>query len=188
MPKYDSNGRFIPPHERSDEEKDKLLFTKQQRQFLSGELPKPQKKKNHEESDLQTKITKWLVKDYPQVIFFSDFAAGMYIASPYLRNVRSDQACEGKYLDLTILKPVGIYHGLVIEIKVYNSDLFLVDGKTLKSGHVREQYDMINRLRQLGYAADFAVGEADIKQTIINYFNNEHTNKTIFYSRVKHHP
>lgn len=170
------------PHLRTDAEKDELLFGKKNNKILKGEF-KPKKKSTNEESKLQTTICMWLKKEYPGLIFFSDFAAGLYLPSEYMRGLRSKQACEGKYCDLTILRAVGGYNGLTLELKVLQSDLFLVDGKTLGSNHVREQYDMILRLRKEGYASDFAVGEADIKHKIKSYLSGEFENREIIYSR-----
>ncbi len=147
-------------------------------------LKKERAKPTYKESDLQTKITKWLRSNFDGIIFFSDFAAGMYISNNYMKNTRSAQACDGKYLDLTILRPSGKYHGLIIEIKCTDDDLFLVDGKTLKSDHVREQYDMILKLRKEGYAADFGVGEIDIKNQIVSYLNDTFINREIIYRRA----
>lgn len=138
----------------------------------------------HKEQDLQTKIAKWLKKEYSGLIFFSDFAAGLYL-KPYLANIRSLQACEGRFLDLTLLEPVNNYHGLLVEIKVSVDDLFLKDGMTLKSEHVQEQFSMVKKLRAKGYAADFGCGEDDIKQIIINYFSGVVNYKTIIERKIK---
>ena len=128
------------------------------------------KKSKHMESELQTKVCKELRKHYPNLVFFSDFAAGLKM-SDYMCVLRSLQACEGKYLDLTILEPSGIYHGLIIEIKCTKSDLFLVDGVSLGSDHVQEQFNMVKRLRTKGYYADFGVGYDDIMGMIEDYIN-----------------
>lgn len=127
-------------------------------------------KRQNRETPLQSNITKWLKVTYPGIKFFSDFAAGLRLP-PMIAMIRKIQACDGKYLDLTILKSVGQYHGLVIEIKVENDDLFLIDGITLKSDHVREQYKAILELREDGYYADFGIGETDIKNIISKYMS-----------------
>ena len=122
----------------------------------------------HPESDLQTKVCKQLKRQYPGMIFFSDFAAGIKL-EPFAANLRSIQACEGKYLDLTILEPSYTFSGLIIEIKCTSAELFLVDGSSLKSDHVQEQYNMIKRMRVKGYYADFGVGYDDIVGMIEDY-------------------
>lgn len=140
-------------------------------------------KRTNRETPLQSSITKWLKLQYPGIIFFSDFAAGLKL-TPSQANVRSIQACQDKYLDLTIMKPSGRYHGLVLELKVSNNDLFLKDNITLKSDHVREQYHTILKLRSEGYCADFAVGFDDCAACISTYINTGQMNyKHIIKSR-----
>lgn len=118
------------------------------------------KEKKFTESQLQTIICKWLRSK--NILFISDFAAGLHL-SPFLASLRQSQACEYKMPDLYILLPQGL---LMIEIKKDVSDLFLKDGKTLKSEHVQLQYENILRLRSLGYVADFGIGEYDIKTMV----------------------
>jgi len=144
---------------------------------IVSDLPKLQS-----ERDLQSQVCKWLKIQYPDMIFFSDFAAGIKLTIGQA-NIRSIQACRGKYLDLTILEPIGNFKGLIIEIKRDKSDLFLVDGITLKSDHVREQYDMILRLRAKGYAADFGVGFDDVAGMVQKYMKGFVEYKGINYRK-----
>jgi len=140
---------------------------------------------NKEEEKLQTKVCRELKKLYPGLIFFSDFAAGLFLPV-WIASIRSQQSMEGKFLDLTILEPRDNYHGLSLEIKVSTDDLFLKDGKTLKSEHVQEQYNTIKRLRAKGYCSDFACGYDDIMWAIRMYIINGNFNyKTIIERKVK---
>jgi hypothetical protein len=119
------------------------------------------------ETDLQTKICKWLKKD--DILFISDFAAGMKL-SPFLASVRSLQSCNDKMVDLIILKPSGQYNGLCIELKTRIDKVFMKDGVTLlKNEHTLAQYETIKKLRSLGYAACFGCGEDHIKQIVSDY-------------------
>lgn len=128
------------------------------------------------ETDLQSKICKWLKKEYPGILFISDFAAGMQL-SPFLSNIRSIQACDYKWPDLCIFVPSPNYHGLVIEIKTGVDKVFLKDGITLlKNDHVLSQYKTIKKLRSLGYAACFGCGEADIKKIVTDYMKKLYVN------------
>lgn len=119
------------------------------------------------ETDLQTKICKWLKTG--DILFISDFAAGMKL-SPFLASVRSLQSCKDKMVDLIILKPSGQYHGLCIELKTSIDKVFMKDGVTLlKNEHTLAQYETIKKLRSLGYAACFGCGEDHIKKIIGDY-------------------
>ena len=138
---------------------------------------------NKKETELQSKVCKWLRQK--GIIFISDFAAGLYFENPYIRNLRQSQACEGKYLDLTILLPVYPYHALILELKASQNDLFLKDGKKLKSDHVQEQYNMIKNLRELGYFADFTTGYDDTINIINDYMNDNFYYKSIIERKIK---
>jgi hypothetical protein len=129
---------------------------------LTEKENKDKRNKRNEESDLQTLICKWMADQH--MLFLSDFAAGLYL-TPFLAGIRSLQSCEYKVPDLYIFNQYGCQ---VIEIKTKESELFLSDGKTLKSEHVQLQYETILKLRSFGIYADFGIGEADIKNMILN--------------------
>lgn len=135
--------------------------------------------KKQTESQLQTIICKWLRSK--NILFISDFAAGLKL-SPFLASLRQSQACEYKMPDLYIFLPKGL---LMIEIKKDYSDLFLVDGKTLKSEHVQLQYENMLRLRELGYTADFGIGEDDIKTMVAQFECQSLVYKEIIQRPVK---
>lgn len=141
--------------------------------IVTEQKDKQARDRRNAETDLQNIICKWLSEKH--VMFLSDFAAGLHL-SPFLANIRSMQSCEYKMPDLYIFmspKP------LIIEIKVKESDLFLSDGKTLKSEHVQLQYESLLKLRKLGCHADFGVGEYDIKTMITQYESGSLQYKTI---------
>ena len=128
---------------------------------------------NHEERDLQTLICKWL--NEKNILFMSDFAAGLHL-SKQTNAIRLSQACDYKVPDIYIFcgrKP------LIIEIKVKSSDLFLVDGMTLKSEHVQLQYDSLLKIRANGCIADFGVGEYDIKTMVTQHLCDSYQYKQI---------
>lgn len=128
------------------------------------------------ETDLQTRICKWLKITYPGLLFISDFAAGMKL-NPFLASVRSLQSCDSKMVDLIILKPSGGYHGLCIELKTSIDKVFMRDGITLlKNEHILAQYSTIKQLRSLGYAACFGCGEDEIKHIITYYISGVYIN------------
>lgn len=157
-------------------------YKKDPMQMYRGAKPakiiKETTRSKHAETDLQTKICKWLRNTYPGILFISDFAAGLLL-SPFLAGIRSNQSCDDKMLDLIILRPSRIdkiynYHGLCLEIKTGPDKVFMSDGITLlKNEHTLAQYVTIKKLRSLGYAACFACGEDQIKYLITNYMNDK---------------
>lgn len=163
---------YVPIHLRTEAEKDSLLFGKAGAKLLNGELPKESKKRTNDEQNLQTKICQWLTNTYPDIIFFSDFAAGLHL-TPFLASVRKKQSCIGKYPDLTILKPLGRYNGLIIEIKKESASPYLKNGSLSSNEHIQGQAEMLRRLNNLGYYATFGVGEDKIKSIILNYLDGK---------------
>lgn len=125
---------------------------------------KAKKESRNAETKLQSKICGWMREQWPDLVFLSDFAAGLKL-SPFLANIRAGQSCNDKVPDLYIFGPVK---PLIIEIKVSDDNLFLKDGMTLCSEHVQRQYETIKKLRKTCYA-DFGVGENDIKAMIRGY-------------------
>lgn len=131
--------------------------------------------KQSSESMLQQKICAWILQNWPDTIFVSDFAAGIKL-SPYLAMVRKNQSCNYKYPDLTISLAKGGFFGLHIEIKTLKGTPYLVDGKTLKKDkHIEAQQKTIDKLKSEGYAACFGVGEDHIKRIIMRYMGFERT-------------
>lgn len=130
-------------------------------------------KRDNSETTLQTKICKWLCATYPGILFLSDFAAGIQL-TPYLAKLRSSQSCDDKMVDLFIF---GNDKPLFLELKTDSAEVFLKDGVTLCSEHLQRQYETIKKFRLLGYYADFAIGENDIKAIIRGYMigNIEYT-------------
>lgn len=152
-------------------------------QFRSAKPPKivtqEQDKKSHSESDLQSKICIWLKRTYPELLFISDFAAGIHL-SQFLASLRSIQSCNYKMVDLIILRPMTMkllsglpcYHGLCLELKTGHDKVFMQDRITLlKNEHTLSQYRTIKMLRAQGYAACFGCGEIEIKKLVVDYMN-----------------
>lgn len=126
--------------------------------------------KQQPEYQLQVAICNYLKHQYPKVLFLSDTIASVKLNERQAARNKAIQKHNFKTPDLIILSPNSQYAGLFLELKV-NSP-YKKDGKTLKSDkHLEGQLESIKRLRELGYAADFAVGFEQTKQKIDNYLN-----------------
>lgn len=75
--------------------------------------------------------------------------------------------------DLFIVEPRGVYNGYFLELKRPNETVFLKKGGLSTNEHIQEQAEMLQKLRDRGFACDFAIGFDDAKQKIINYLNNK---------------
>lgn len=158
------------------------------------------------EANIHYQVAQYIKIQYPNVIFRTDFAAGikmtmgqatrhkslqsgraypdLFIAQPKL-NLKEDGGFIITYLGHPLEPPTlsHTYCGLYLELK--QEDTVLVrpkDAKKILKGetklrkagdwfddHVEEQALMLDRLRKLGYKAEFACGFESAKNIIDNY-------------------
>ncbi len=160
------------------------------------------KGKKETEYDLQVMLVDYLIKNYPSVIFRSDLG-GIRLPPGLANKVRKlsvgsakkiphthggepkkeDQGEKIAYPDFFIAEPMGGWFGLYIELKRekrgYCKGKNPLD-KTLKNDeHVREQAEVLLRLRNKGYYADFAGGWAEILSIVEWYLRLEKGNEKL---------
>lgn len=119
------------------------------------------------EEKIQIELFSYLSLVYPDVIAISE-SSGIRVSKGLamkLKRLRS----KGTHLDIYCLKPVGKYHGLVIELKAKN--IYKKNGELLKDEHLYDQQKTIDALNKLGYYAAFAVGFQEAKNLIDDYLN-----------------
>lgn len=125
--------------------------------------------KQKKEENLQIAVAKYLMLQYPDVIFNSDIASGMRLTIGQAVKAKAMRSEKGQP-DMILLEPRGAFFGLCLELKRDKDAVFLVDGVTLKADkHVREQAIILERLRYKGYFAQFACGFIEAK-FIIDYY------------------
>ena len=140
--------------------------------------------KYNSEHNLYEQIARYLQLQYPDVIYRFDLAADLkltpgqaakhkrlhqergypdlFIAKP--KEIKVKTALGGGY-NLVEAKPLG---GLYLEIKKEGEKLTKKDG-SWRTPHIAEQAEMLERLRQTGYRAEFGVGLSKCKQIIDEY-------------------
>lgn len=118
---------------------------------------------------LQIAISKYLSLQYPDVVFTSD-ASGLVMsmgAAIKAKRMRSDD----KIPDLLIFEPRGVYHALLLELKVKSP--YLKDGVTLrKDSHLAAQKQTLDKLKSKNYLATFCTGFDEAKSIIDGYMKN----------------
>lgn len=131
---------------------------------------------NKREEKIHMQVCDWLRAQHLEVEFRTD---GGGLRLPIGLAAKFKRMQKGKsWPDLFIAEPVNGLHGLFIEIKAEPSDLFLKDGKTLRSTqHIREQKKQLEKLRRRGYAAFFTVGFDGTIYTIGEYLNGRVENE-----------
>lgn len=140
--------------------------------------------KYNSEHNLYEQIARYLQLQYPDVIYRFDLSADLkltmgqaakhkrlhpergypdlFIAKP--KDVKIITKLDGGY-NLVETKPLG---GLYLEIKKDGEKLTKKDG-SWRTPHIAEQAEMLERLRQTGYRAEFGVGFDECKQNIDEY-------------------
>ncbi len=117
------------------------------------------------EEKLQIAVCKYLKLQYPDVIFTAE-SSGLKLTigqAVIAKQLRSNKGLP----DLMIFEPNKYYHGLFIELKKEGTRL--KNGNMPNTEHIREQGEILTKLRTLGYCATFACGFDEAKEIIDNY-------------------
>jgi hypothetical protein len=118
---------------------------------------KKQKQPIQKESKLHLLITNYLRVRYPDVIFRTDFGAGMKMTIGQAMKHKRMQSSDA-YPDIFIAEPKNNYCGFFIELKRVPSAVHKKDGNLRQVEHIQKQYAMLIRLRNKGYKAEFGLG------------------------------
>lgn len=120
------------------------------------------------EAILHQQVCDYLRYNYRNVIFRTDFAAGIKMTVG--QAVRHKRLQSGRaWPDLFIAEPKGAYHGLFIELKAKGTVIYKQDGTPRANAHLQEQAAMLSDLTSRGYKAQFAVGFDEARAIIDDY-------------------
>nr|DAF05332.1 MAG TPA: Nuclease [Caudoviricetes sp.] len=109
------------------------------------------------EEILHLKICDYLRKNYPDVLFRTDFSSGMKMTPGQAAKHKKFQKSRA-WPDLFIAESNNFASGLFLEIKAEDVVVFNRNGKIRKNKHLIEQDKMLKELRKKGYRARFAIG------------------------------
>lgn len=109
------------------------------------------------EENLHLKICDYLRKNYPDVLFRTDFSSGMKMSPGQAAKHKKFQKSRA-WPDLFIAESNTLASGLFLEIKAEDVIVFNRNGKVRKNKHLIEQDKMLKELRKKGYRARFAIG------------------------------
>jgi hypothetical protein len=123
----------------------------------------------HLEYNLQKQVCKWLNLQHSKLLYVSDMA-GINIGGMYGSLNAAVQKPNFKKLDITILEPSGIYHGLFIELKTETP--FTKKGTLKKNDHLYSQAETMEQLRAKGYCCHFAWTLEQVQEIVNNYLNS----------------
>ncbi len=109
------------------------------------------------EEILHLKVCDYLRKNYPDVLFRTDFSSGMKMTPGQAAKHKKFQKGRA-WPDLFIAESNNFASGLFLELKAEDVIVFNMNGKVRKNKHLIEQDKMLKELRKKGYRARFAIG------------------------------
>ena len=125
------------------------------------------------ELELQAQVADYLRLQYPNVLFHSDVGSGIKLTMGQAIKQKRLQGGRRAWPDMLIAEARSLedkcYHALFIELKKAGTRIYRKDGRLVSDAHIREQFDMLEQLRQRGYEAKFAVGLDEAKKIIDEY-------------------
>jgi len=122
------------------------------------------------ELSVHNQVCKYLKAQYPNVMFLSDFAAGIKL-SHGMANRQSMQKSNHAFPDIMVFEPRNGYHGLFIEVKRDRDALYNKNGLVKNDPHIKNQLAALYQLDEKGYRASFGCGFDECKKIIDNYLN-----------------
>lgn len=142
---------------------------------------------------LHLKVCDYLRKNYPDVLFRTDFSSGMKMTPGQAAKHKKFQKSRA-WPDLFIAKPtmkieynyyageqfLDGYAGLFLELKSEGVKLYKKNGQMVANKHYQEQAEMLEKLRKLGYCAEFAVGYNQAIRIITDYLGEPKHKKVEF--------
>lgn len=121
------------------------------------------------EESLQLQVCTYLKIQFPKTIFTCDLSSGMKLRIGQAIKASKMRSSRG-LPDLFIAQKSfqGEYSGLFLELKKEGTRLHNKIGGWA-TPHIAEQYEILHRLRKLGYKAEFACGWGEAKKIIDQY-------------------
>ena len=121
------------------------------------------------EESFQIAISKYLQVQYPDVYFMSD-SSGIRLPMGLAVKAKKQRSKHAQ-LDLVILEPRKGFHGLIIELKKDEGEVFKNDGDFKKSERIESQNKSIDHLIKKGYLCRYGFGFDHTKMIIETYLN-----------------
>ena len=120
------------------------------------------------EENFHLAVCDYIRMQYPNVLFNSDMS-GVKLTMGQAIKAKKLRSCKG-FPDLVIYEPRGEFKGLFIELKREGEKLLNRNGE-LRTEHLKEQWEVMQKLIERGYNCSFAVGFDQAKMYIDNYLN-----------------
>lgn len=140
---------------------------------------------------LHLKICDYLRKNYPDVLFRTDFSSGMKMTPGQAAKHKKFQKSRA-WPDLFIAESGVVKfkegnlivnlrkNGMFLELKADGVKLYKKNGEMVANKHYREQAEMLRKLRNGNYYAEFAIGYKDAIEQIHEYLGKPKHKKVEF--------
>lgn len=123
------------------------------------------------EQSIHLALCTYVRAKYPQAIFTSE-SSGVRLTMGQAIKAKRLRSSSG-LPDFWLVEPRGGYHGLFLELKRSDSEVYRKDYTLKQDKHVMEQAAIIERLFHKGYLASFACGLEQAIDEVDNYMNLE---------------
>ena len=134
------------------------------------------------ESELQVAVADYLRLRYPNVLFHSDFGSGIKLTKGQAIKQKRQNGGRRGWPDMFIAEPRGYLGelmpdsmagqmecaGLFLELKKEGTRIYKKDG-TPASDHIAEQLEVLNSLKDRGYAGTIVAGFNEAKYVLDEY-------------------
>lgn len=125
------------------------------------------------EEILHLKVCDYLRKNYPDVLFRTDFSSGMKMTlgqAAKHKKFQKSRAWPDLFIAYTQFDGFEMKEGgLFLELKAEGTKLYKKNGEMVVNKHYQEQAEMLEKLRLNGYIAEFAVGYDEAIEQIQDY-------------------
>ena len=121
------------------------------------------------EEQIHIAICDYIKTKYPKVIFTSE-NSGLRVFWKQAKTLKRMRSCSG-LPDIMIFEPRKQKAGMFLEVKKSGTKIYRQDGDLRKDKHLNEQENILHRLKQRGYFAEFVVGFDEAKTLIDWYFS-----------------
>lgn len=119
------------------------------------------------EAYLQEQVCQYLKLQYPDVLFHSDYSAGLHLPIWLAVKRKKLNSCKG-LPDLYIFEKKGDASGLALELKAEGVKIQKKNGE-YRTEHIKEQMKILDRLIDQGWRAGIAIGFESAKIIIDGY-------------------
>lgn len=143
------------------------------------------------EETLHLKVCDYLRKNYPDVLFRTDFSSGMKM-TPWQAAKHKKFQKSRAWPDLFIAESGVVKfkegnlivnlrkNGMFLELKADGVKLYKKNGEMVANKHYQEQAEMLKKLRDRNYYAEFAIGYKDAIEQIREYLGKPKHKKVEF--------